>query len=391
VRIYWYAPFDNANELALAERIARPGDDVVVQSLATRFGERLSARADGFRLVRDLPEPAGDGGDTRSLGSRAAVALTAAERRERYLSSERFDLLHLHTLNTFVDGVAVPALRRKKVPIVQSVHNVREHQRRLPPRIETIMLRPIYRAADAVIVAHPLLGGRLIDEFGVSAEQVHVVPLAIPEVPVVAELEPSAEPLCLFFGTFRRNKGIALLLEAIRLIDRSTALKFHFAGRGELELERLVVEAAEEDSRISCEIGYVMPTRAAELYRAASLVLMPYTWFAAQSGVLREAYAYATPVVATCVGPLGDAVKNEGTGWVCAPDDPVELARTLCEAAADDGRRVEMQRRMRRLSAERTPDVIAASIRAIYDSVTSEEVNHGPFLQPGSRAGGSAP
>ena len=90
-------------------------------------------------------------------------------------------------------------------------------------------------------------------------------------------------------------------------------------------------KAAFTDPRVTAEIGYVSPARATELYCSSSLVVLPYVWFAAQSGVLREAYAFGVPVVVTDVGALGQAVREEGTGWVVAPDDPLARSRTASE------------------------------------------------------------
>jgi glycosyltransferase involved in cell wall biosynthesis len=371
MKIYWYAPFNNADEVALAERIGRPGDSVVVQSLRTRFGKELPSDAHRYELVRDLPEPAGDDGGRRWFGSRASVAIRCVRKREHVLATTEFDVLHLHTLNTFTDGVAVRALKRKRMPIVLSVHNVREHQRRLPPVVETTLLRPVFRSGDAVIVAHEFLRDQLAAEFGVDQENIYVVPLVVPEVGVVDTSMPETgeSPHCLFFGTFRPNKGIPVLLEAIRLLGPDADVRFHFAGRGEAKLEAIVREAANEDSRITCEIGYIPPARAAELYRSASLVVMPYTWFAAQSGVLREAYAFGRPVVVSDVGALGHAVREENTGWVTPPSDPQALSCTLGEALRDHGKRQDAVTAMRLIAQQRSPDRIAATIRAIYDVV----------------------
>ena len=39
--VFWYAPFDNAGEMAVAEALARsPYVDLTVQSISERFGQR---------------------------------------------------------------------------------------------------------------------------------------------------------------------------------------------------------------------------------------------------------------------------------------------------------------------------------------------------------------
>ena len=44
--VFWYAPFDNAAEMALAEELARHANlDLTVQSISERFGQPLTPRS----------------------------------------------------------------------------------------------------------------------------------------------------------------------------------------------------------------------------------------------------------------------------------------------------------------------------------------------------------
>src|SRR5688572_16846017 len=83
MNIYWYAPFDNANELCLAEHVWREGDHLIFHSLRTRFGAEIAGSPTHLELVRDLPEPAGDDGSSRSLTARTRVAAKRAAARHR--------------------------------------------------------------------------------------------------------------------------------------------------------------------------------------------------------------------------------------------------------------------------------------------------------------------
>lgn len=367
MRVYWYAPFNNTDELLVAQRLAQLGETVTFHSLRTRFGRSLPATDEHCEIVRNLPEPAGDDGGNRGYRSRALVALTRAHRRDRLLRKRSFDVFHLHTLNPFTDGVAVPLLRRRHTPIVLTVHNVREHGQRVARPLETSLLKPLYRAADLIIVAHDVLGDELAAEFRVSPERIRIIPHVIPEIePVTKGPERNGVPVCLFLGTFRVNKGIPLLLEAIRGLGSELPARFHFAGRGDRGLEDLVRKSAKGDSRISAEIGYVQPARMAELYQAASAVIMPYGQYSAQSGILREAYGFGVPVVVTDVGALGQAVRDESTGWVAAPHDARALSEAIRDALLNTEKRKLAIRAMKRVSEVRSPQATASRIRALY-------------------------
>ena len=81
------------------------------------------------------------------------------------------------------------------------------------------------------------------------------------------------------------------------------------------------------------------------LFERSRLVILPYTYFASQSGVLHQALAFGRPVVATDVGALGECVRQWGIGPVVPPNDERALAEGIeralepCELTARRSRR----------------------------------------------------
>jgi glycosyltransferase involved in cell wall biosynthesis len=84
---------------------------------------------------------------------------------------------------------------------------------------------------------------------------------------------------------------------------------------------------------------YIGDEEVADLFDRSRLVILPYTNFTAQSGVLHLALAHGRPVVATDVGALGECVRLWGIGQVAPPCDERSLAgaieRSLDRAAYD--------------------------------------------------------
>ncbi len=169
----------------------------------------------------------------------------------------------------------------------------------------------------------------------------------------------------------RVNNGLSALLATIDRLADEPDLRFHFAGRGDAHLERLVAEAAAVDGRITAEIGWVDPARKAALYRRAALVVLPYSQFASQSGVLHDAYAYRVPVVATDVAALGDTVREDGTGWVVPPDDPEALAAAISAALADGAAWSSARSATDCVARERSQANIGLALRSLYVRVLS--------------------
>jgi len=389
--IYWYAPFDNAGELSLATATAAliEQGSLTVQSCWSRFGVPLSTEAPGsFDLVRDLPEPAGEGGGRRGFLDRGRVARERATLRKRLLQSRRFDLIHLHTYNPFTDWYAIPAIAKQTPFVVQSVHNVRPHERILPAPLETMLLRRGYQACTRLLVAHEHLRDQLVREFDVARERVRVVPLPVlrdafapPEHLRTDPVDRGDRLSLLFFGTLRPNKGIDVLLQAIERTKGKLDVRFVFAGRGDPALEELIRRSAATDERIHAEIGFVSNERRSVLWHEADVVVMPYVEFNAQSGVLQDAYATSTPVIVSDVGALGAAVKADHTGWVVKPGDVADLVRVLTHVVGAEAERDAAGAKAHEIADAQAPSAIAELYAELYDELLA----HAPVPMRASR------
>lgn len=365
VRIYWYAPFDNAHEAALAEATVRSGDHLTFQSLVSHLGKALRSEIPGCEVRRNLPDTPGDDGGSRTLSRRAQVALSRARRRSKLVSAGTFDVVHLHTYNLFTDPVSLRRLRARTRRLVLSVHNVRPHDPRAFGRaVEARLLKAGYHVPSQLIVADTSLRTQLIDQFGVPASRIEVVPL-----PVISAKPPKVHPegrTHLFFGTLRENKGLDVLLDAMALVPDHD-LRLHIAGRGAARLEALARSAARADRRISAEIGYISVERQDELLRSATSVVLPYTALDAQSGVLCDAYSYRRPVIATSVGALGPEVERHRTGVVVPPNDPGALAGALVSVQAGTDRWQRFTTAAGAVADQRSIPAIGQRIRELYD------------------------
>ena len=84
------------------------------------------------------------------------------------------------------------------------------------------------------------------------------------------------------------------------------------------------------------------------LFEEASLVVLPYVE-ASQSGVVQTAYAFHTPVVASAVGGLPEAVVDGITGRLVPPKDPSALAAAVSELLLNKTLRARMREGIRQL------------------------------------------
>lgn len=361
MRLYWYWPFARPEEMPLACATARAGDEITVHVI-DREAAPMTSPCERVVLRRDLPDVHRDVRRPPAwVASRAATYTGRSFIRERAVARSRPDICHLHYLNRFTDWLLPP---RRGFRLVMSVHDVVPHESRLPSRAERLLLTGTYRRADALIVHHERLRRELLGVFDVDEHKIHVVPH---QVFAYDDVEPTAvpdPPCALFFGALRPNKGIDVLLEALETLPPEITVCI--AGRGNADIEARLRRAAGRDHRLHVEIDHVPIGRKIELFRRASVVVLPYTSFASQSGVLHDAYAQGRPVIVTDVGALGETVREDGTGLVVPPGDATVLARSIEGYLSDRAVLARHAQRTLAIRQERSPQEIGARLRELY-------------------------
>jgi glycosyltransferase involved in cell wall biosynthesis len=111
---------------------------------------------------------------------------------------------------------------------------------------------------------------------------------------------------------------------------------------------------------------YVPDEKRAQLFRQASVVVLPYTE-ATQSGVIPVAYSFSKPVVATAVGGIPSQVENGVTGYLVPPRDEKALAGAIVRLLLDRNLRYMLGgNAKRKVTAEASPEVVARDTVAVY-------------------------
>jgi glycosyltransferase involved in cell wall biosynthesis len=367
MRIQWYRPFPHPVEQPLAAAIPRPGDELVVQSLRPT-SEVVATRA--YHTVRDLPRVVPpDHTAVERLASQVYVYGRRVVKRRALVNHFAPDVVHVHRINMFTDWRDFQWLR-KRAALVASVHDVVPHKHILDERRERRLLEACYRRADRLIVAHDTLKSQLVDEFGVDADRITVVPLGIAPVNSVAQRTKGPRVKVLFFGTIRPNKGLAILHQAWRELPPGTEVHLVVAGKPWPGEDETAQSFADEFDNVTVELRGIPTQRKHELFASADLVVLPYYSFAAQSGVLRDAYAFGVPAIVTDVGALGDTVRADGSGWVVPVGDPAALAHAIAQAANDSAARVRAGAAAARAGEDQGVQAVAESLRQVYDDVT---------------------
>lgn len=368
MNVYWYWPFLRREELGLAEGVVGPGDRLLVHT-TPRPADPIVSPDPRWEVDATLPavEERSEG-SVAWMASRAATYVRRAAVRAQRVRRGDFDVAHVVYLNPFTDPFTLFGINGS-VPLVSSVHDVVPHNARVPAGVERALLSLEYRTAGMLLVHHDSVGRRLVADFGVDPERVALVPLQVPFPEVTRAVRAPGPPQVLFFGAFRRNKGVDVLLDAIERLRGETDARFVFAGRGFSDVEQLVADAAARDPRIETEIGYATALHKSELHATADLMVLPYTSFASQSAVLQDAYAHRLPVVVSDVGALGETIREDGTGWVVPPGDAEQLAATMLAALQDEPGLARAAAAADAIARDRTPVLTGRRLREVYERV----------------------
>lgn len=355
---------------APAPASAAPGTPAWAAPATTAGAITYSRRLDFYRHSAQLP------GRWRQLAR--AVEHPAGLRR---LRARPADVTHVQWAPIQeLDQLALPRRR----PLVVTAHDILPREARPWQRASQ---RGIYERADLVI-AHSQHGrDRLIDEAGVPADRIRVIPhgafehLALtPRAPLPAELGrsartsdpdgPAPKPVVLCFGLIRPYKATDLLLRAWRQVRADAELWIVGRPRG-VDLGELRALA---DARVRFVPRFVSDGELAACFDAAQVAVLPYREIE-QSGVLATALAFGTPTIATAVGAFPEAAEH-GVLTTVPPGDETALAEALDRLLGDPTERAILTAGARRLALGAWSwNAVAAQHLAAYRELLGEHAD----------------
>lgn len=271
------------------------------------------------------------------------VAYSRRERLiERWLTANRPDIVHFQEFAPWLGPKLFSNLRTTGMRIFAHVHNVRPH--RYPPLIRRTKIdmcnRRAWRQCETLFVLGERTRAELSQFLGPDHPPICVAPHGVWTVdrpPPPSEDERIRRRRLLFFGTIRPNKGLHLLLDALLQIERvalTIAGEVIDASYWSGEVLPRVRKIREAGGDIEILDQYVNEADSIRLFDEASFLVLPYTSFCSQSGVLFLAAAHGIPVVATDVGSIGEAVRQHSLGWLVERPDAISIARTIKSAFA---------------------------------------------------------
>jgi glycosyltransferase involved in cell wall biosynthesis len=356
------------------------GEERTVEDLLWLVREHLSEDAE--TLTRDsgsMSRPAAAAGLLRGGLDPSEVA--AAVRR----TGAR--IVHAHNINPAFGWRALAAARAEGARVVMHLHNYRLvcavgtcftrgadctrcHGRNTLPGVRlncrgtgseavvygaglALWQRRIAANVDAFVVPSEFARRRLSE---LGAPLIAPVCVVAPPVREVADAAaPREDGFALVAGRLAPEKGVDVAIEACRAEE----IELVIAGDGP---ERAALEARAAGGTVRFA-GAVSPAALNELRRGAALAVVPSRSAETFGLAAAEAMAAGLPVVATAAGALPDLVPGEGIV-------PVGDTRAMGEAIGRlRGDRAAGERALAAVRERCAPDVAAAALAAVYESV----------------------
>lgn len=229
--------------------------------------------------------------------------------------------------------------------VVFTAHNVNAAKRdRVDNLINRSTLYIQYHLVDHIFVHTDKMKAELEEEFGVPSAKISVIPYGINNMVPVSSLSAAearrqlgvkgGDFAMLFFGLIAPYKGLEFLLDALsELLKKCHRYRLIIAGEPKWndaywKKMKYVITRTGIEAQIIQRIEYIPDEEIEVFFKAADVLILPYTHIF-QSGVQFLAYNFGLPVIATDVGSLKETVVEGRTGFICAPCDSVDLAKTI--------------------------------------------------------------
>jgi glycosyltransferase involved in cell wall biosynthesis len=286
----------------------------------------------------------------------------ASRKLAKLIKKENPAVAHLHNIYHQLSPSIIHTLKKYKIPMVMTLHDYKvicpnytlfnkgeicekckggkyyncfsgsciknSHEKSLLGAIEAYLHRDVlksYEQIDKFIAPSQFIKNKFI-EFGVDGERIEVI-----ENFTEMMSDSSAqvvEDYLLFFGRLSKEKGVNVLLDAMREIDD---VKLKIAGDGPDKINyQLSIKNYKLGSRIEF-VGEKSGEELNELVRKARAIVVPSVWYENMPMNILEAVAMGKVIIASRVGGIPEIIEDKENGFLFRMDDADDLATKIDE------------------------------------------------------------
>ena len=198
-------------------------------------------------------------------------------------------------------------------------------------RIESFVLRQ----ADLVVPMGKFTTELALNK-GANPAKIVVLPFPV-RWANCTRVEPiTPEPCVLFVGRLEKEKGVHILLEAMKtVLQRMPSVRLFIAGDGSY---RQALQAQAESLSLTESVsffGWLNPKELQDLYRKAWVLVLPSILEEGLRKVLVEAGLMGRPVIGSDLGGIRDIIRHGYNGFLVPPGDAKALAEAILRVLQD--------------------------------------------------------
>jgi len=290
----------------------------------------------------------------------------AVAKLEKLIETEKPDIAHLHNIYHQLTPAIIHVLKRHKIKIVLTLHDYKiicpnyqlfarsqicercrggkyyncamtkcvknSRAKSIMATLEAYLYRRIFKSyelVDIFIAPSQFMKNKFVD-FGWPAEKIAVLKnFTKPTKEVVVKKKHMLffdNDYLLYFGRLSDEKGIDILLSAMKLLPEDVKLKI--IGKFENSLISRDVENRELNSRVEL-LGFKSGAELENLICNAKAVVVPSIWYENMPLSVLEAMAAGKVVIASRIGGIPEIIRDGENGLLFEAGNAIDLARKI--------------------------------------------------------------
>jgi len=244
---------------------------------------------------------------------------------KKLIKNGKYDIVHAHL---FPSGyyAALSSFLIEPHRLIYTEHNIYNRRRKYK------LLRPleniIYNRFDKIIAVSNTVKDELKNWLPAVSKKTVVIPNAVP-INACSELNKDID--ILFVGRLEKVKGVDLLLDALKILNKG--YKTFIVGNG---AERKNLESLARNLGLHDSVVFTGARSDVKDFMCRSKIfVLPSRWEGIPLALL-EAMGLGLPVIASKVGGSVEVIQHGVDGLLVTPEDTGELSRLITETLADD-------------------------------------------------------
>ena len=245
------------------------------------------------------------------------------------IANEQIDLMHILTADPLVNlgGMKLKFIKKTGVKILTTLH----HSPTNP--VKSFLFRQHAKRTDAIVCHSETFISKMKKE-GISncllVDYPIFHPRIFPKESARADLTlPHVEPIVLYLGETRKSKGLDILLESMKMVNKDCILVIAGKEKG-FDLNYIQGLASRLKQKVIIRLGWITDENFGKYVDACDCLILPYRLtFDGASGPMTEAIWRDKFIIGPDHGTIGYMIRTYELGDCFISEDISDLARAI--------------------------------------------------------------